>query len=654
MEPRSRVRFILFRIVMVLSVVVLLAQLWHLQIVEGQRYQRQAADNRLRLRFIPASRGVIYDRNGVLLTRNRPSFTVSVVPADLPDEGEEELILRLAELLQMSPADISERVHKGRLAAQFSPVIVKANVPRDVAFTIEEQRLRMPGVLVGIEPIREYPDGAHTAHQVGYVGRVPGERVDEYVARGYDPNDQVGLTGVELSYEDELRGTKGSQIVEVDSMERELRTVPGTEVQPRPGQNVYLTLDTELQRQVEEILAAGIVKSKAKSGVAIVMNVHTGEILASASLPNYDNNLFSGGISVEDYNRLQEDPQRPLVNHAISGHYPPGSTIKTIFAAAALQEEVVRPATRIFCGGTMSVEDKYVADKYWTFYCWNRQGHRDVNFVGAVALSCDIYFYVVGGGSDWFHDPLGLDRLESYAHLFGLGDRTGIDLPGESRGLVPNAEWKLAQPWNTHSEPWVTGDTYNMSIGQGFVLVTPLQILNATVAIANGGTLYKPQIVHHITDADGNVTQSFRREIIRQIPVDDEYLTLVRRGMRDGVAWGTAHGANLWQVNVAAKTGTAEYGLPDERGVKSTHAWMVAFAPYEDPEIAVVVFLEGGGGGSQNAGPVAGQVISTYYGYPYATRPTPTPTPTATPTPEGWVPTPTPPGWQPTPTPEAP
>jgi penicillin-binding protein 2 len=651
MDRGTRIRFIFFRIVIVLSIAVLLAQLWHLQIAEGQRYQKQAEDNRLRLRFIPAPRGIIYGRNGMFLTRNRPSFTVSVVPADLPDEGEEELILQLAGWLQMPPADISQKVHEGRLNAPFSSVIIKANVPREVAFTIEEQRLHMPGVLVGVESIREYPDGANTAHQVGYVGRVPSERADEYVAQGYDLNDKAGLTGVELNYEHELRGIKGSKIVEVDSQERELRTVPGTEVQPRPGHNVYLTLDTELQREIEEILAAGITKSKAKSGVAIIMNVHTGEILASVSLPNYDNNLFSGGISAEEYQRLQEDPQRPLVNHAISGHYPPGSTIKTIFASAALEEGVVSPNTRIFCGGTMSVPDKYIPDKYWTFYCWNRHGHRDVNFVGSVALSCDIYYYVIGGGNEWFRNPLGLDRMERYARIFGLGDRTGIDLPGESRGLVPNAEWKLAQPWNKHSEPWVTGDSYNMSIGQGFVLVTPLQILNATVAVANGGTLYKPQIVHHITDADGNVIRPFRREIIRQVPIDDNYLALVRRGMREGVMWGTAHGANLWRVEVAAKTGTAEYGLPDKYGRKPTHAWMVAFAPYDNPEIAVVAFLEGGGGGSQNAGPVAGQLISAYYGHPYATRPTPTPT--ATPTPEGWIPTPTPPGWQPTATPEA-
>jgi penicillin-binding protein 2 len=624
MDRGTRVRFILFRVIIGLALVMLLAQLWRLQIVEGQRYQKQAADNRLRLRFVSAPRGIIYDRNSVLLTRNQPSFTVSIVPADLP-EDEENMILRLAGLLQMPPADIGKKVQEGRLYSPFSPVVVKTNVPRETAFVIEEQRYLLPGVLVEIESIREYPDGSHSAHLVGYVGRIPGENVADYTVQGYDPNDKVGLTGVELSFESELHGAKGSKIVEVDSLERELRTVPGTEVQPRPGHNVYLTLDTELQQKVEEILAAGIKKSQAKSGVVIVMNVHTGEILASVSLPNYDNNLFAGGISAADYERLQNDLQRPLVNHAISGSYPPGSTIKTIFASAALEENVVRPDTQIFCAGTMSVPDKYVPNKFWTFYCWNREGHKNVSFVNAIALSCDVYFYTIGGGNEWFTNPLGLDRLERYARIFGLGDRTGVDLPGESKGLVPNQEWKLAQSWNKQGEPWVAGDTYNMAIGQGFVLVTPLQILNATVAVANGGTLYKPQIVHHVTDADGNVVQPFRREIIRQVPVDGKYLALVRQGMREGVVWGTAYGANLWQVSVAAKTGTAEYGVPDEKGRKPTHAWMVAFAPYENPEIAVVAFLEGGGGGSQNAGPVAAQVISAYYGYSYAPRPTPTP-----------------------------
>ncbi|MBU0492983.1 MAG: penicillin-binding protein 2 [Chloroflexi bacterium] len=631
-EREVRVRFWLLRGLIVVAVVVLLAQLWQLQIVQGQRYQKQAEGNRLRLRFVPASRGIIYDRNGGLLTRNHPSFTVSVVPADLPDEGEDELILQLANWLQMAPSDIGERIQEGWLRAPYQPTIIKSNVPRDTAFIIQERQHQWPGVWVEIEPIREYPDGAHTAHQVGYVGRVPSERADEYTALGYDLNDLVGLTGIELTYEQALRGIKGSKIVEVNSMEREIRTVPDTEVQPRPGQNVYLTLDTELQRQIEQVLAQGIEDSGARSGVAVVMNVQTGEILASVSLPNYDNNLFSGGITVEDYQRLQENQERPLVNHAISGQYPPGSTIKIVFGPAALQEGVVRSNTHIFCAGTMSVPDKYTPGKFWTFYCWNPLGHHEVNFLTAISLSCDVYFYTVGGGAEGFPNPLGLAGLERYAGLFGLGDRTGISLPGESVGLVPNEAWKLAQPWNEQGEPWVTGDTYNMAIGQGFVLVTPLQLLNAAVAVANGGTLYKPQIVHHITDADGNISQPFRREIIRQIPIDEGNLALVRQGMREGVIWGTAHRVGLPQIEVAAKTGTAEYGIPDEKGTKPTHAWMVAFAPYEKPEIAAVVFLESGGGGSQNAGPVMRNVIATYYGY-LGHLPS-VPAPAATPLPE--------------------
>jgi len=336
------------------------------------------------------------------------------------------------------------------------------------------------------------------------------------------------------------------------------------------------------------------------------------------SFPSYDNNLFSGGISADDYRGLESDPYHPLVHHAISGQYPPGSTVKIINAAAALEEGVVNKRTKLNCPGILWLPNKYFPDDpelAQPFYCWIHkygQGHGPLNIVEAIAHSCDIFFYEVGGGLKDF-EGLGLERLARYMRLFGLGKETSIVLPGEAKGLVPSAEWKRIN----YAENWTTGDTYNISIGQGFLLVTPLQMLNAAVVVANGGTLYRPQIVYQVVDSEGNVVKHFTPEIIRQIPVSEENLAIVMEGMRASVEWGEARRASLPQVAVAGKTGSAEYPGPrNEKGELPTHAWFVCFAPYEDPEIALVVFVHGGGSGSKVAVPVATDILRYYFGLP--------------------------------------
>ncbi len=646
METRPpNIKVIIFRVFVVVAFAALAFQTWQLQIVQGDEYAEMAAGNRFRLTSIDAPRGVIYDREGRLLAGNVPSFAVSIVPADLPEEDEDRVLQYLSTLLDVpiSSSDVSryetedvdrsslaeaegyepepqlkERLEAGR-DAPFTPVRVKSNVARETAFIIEEQRLQLPGVIVEIEPLREYISGTLFAHITGYVGHIPEQELDSYVGDGdsdYDANDIVGLTGVELAYEDELRGDKGQSHVEVDVTGRELQTI-GTQVDPLPGHNLVLTLDADLQATITEILEQGIRDAGSESGVVVAMDPRNGEILAMVSLPSYDANLFIGGIAEEDYALLSDDPRHPLVNHAISGQYPPGSTFKVVTAAAGLQQGTVTRSSTIFCPGTIWIPHRFAPDDpelAQAFNCWLKTGHHSISMVEAIAQSCDIYFGVLAGGYGEF-EGIGQAALAQYALYFGLGEPTGVDLPGETGGLVPDATWKRL----TYGETWVTGDTYNAAIGQGFILTTPLQILNATAAVANGGELYRPQVVREIRDADGNVVRAFTPRLVRSVPVSDESLAMVREGMRAAVTHGTAMSANLGGVAVAGKTGTAEFpGQRDWEGNLPTHAWFTAFAPYDDPEIALVVFVEGGGEGSLVSVPMAAEILAYYFDLPVA------------------------------------
>ena len=644
METKGpNIKVILFRAFVVASFALLAFQSWQLQIVQGEQYLQKADRNRFRLISIDAPRGIIYDREGRLLARNMPSFTVSIIPADLPEEAEEYVFQRLSTLLQipvsshdvggeMPPSidrqylsdaedyqpepQMKELIQAGR-DTPFIPVPIESNVPRDMAFIIEEQHLRLPGVIVKIEPLREYVSSTLTSHVVGYVGHIPEQEAEGYVGRrdaDYDPNDIVGLTGVELTFENELRGHKGQRHIEVDVTGRELRTI-GSPAEPVPGHNLILTVDLDLQAVVEEALQRGITEAGAESGVVVAMNPQTGEILAMISLPSYDNNLFTRGISREDYVQLRDDPHHPLVNHAVSGLYPPGSVFKIVTAAAGMEQGIVDRRSVLFCPGTIWIPHRFAPDNpelAQPFRCWAEDGHRSLNIVEAIAQSCDIYFGVLAGGYQEF-EGLGQEALHNYTLLFGLGQRTGIELPGENAGLVPDETWKRL----TYGETWVTGDTYNVAIGQGFILATPLQVLNATAAIANDGRLYRPQLVREIRDADNNVVRPFGPELIRALPVSSETIEIVKWGMRGAVTHGTARGANLPAVAVAGKTGTAEYpGQRDWEGNLPTHAWFTAFAPFDEPEIALVVFVDGGGEGGTVAVPIAAEILSYYFNVP--------------------------------------
>lgn len=616
-------------------------RLWVIQFVQGEYYTRLADMQRLDSVTLAAPRGVIYDRSGAALVRNRPSFKVIITPAYLPDDEDdvEAVLIHLAVLLDVpyttagvgegtadQPMGLKEMVEGALLRADYyRPLVVRRGVSRDTALLVAQEGLTMPGVSVELDSVREYAYGPLISQLVGYLMPIPEEYEQEYAALGYDADtDRVGFAGVEYTYEDTLRGQKGEQLVEEDVMGRVIRVVEEQSA-PVPGGNVYLALDLALQQEAEMALREGLARVNSPRGVVIAMNPQTGEVLAMVSLPTYDNNLFARGISSDDWQRLNEDPHRPLLNHAVSDHLQPGSVFKVVIATGALQEGILDGRrTRLNCPGTIVVPNKYYPNdpgEAQPFYCWNRSGHGWLDVVGGIANSCNIFFYKVGGGfeEDEF-EGLGMSEdhgIPYYARLLGFGARSGIELTGEISGTVPTAAWKR----QTYGENWSTGDTYNLSIGEGYLQVTPLQMLNAINVIANGGTLYRPRVVHHTTDALGNVLQPFEPEIIRTLPITPENWALIQEGMEGAVAYGTATRAQIEGLRIAAKTGTAQYcddiareiGICREGYAQPEHAWFAAFAPVEEPEISVIVFLYNGGEGSVNAAPVARQVLEAYF-----------------------------------------
>ncbi|MEE8389286.1 MAG: penicillin-binding protein 2, partial [Anaerolineae bacterium] len=508
----------------------------------------------------------------------------------------------------------------------YRPVVIKRGVDRDAALLVSQQTLLLPGVLVEVESARNYPYGSLVSQMLGYLLPVPEEGEEKYRALGYEPaTDRVGSAGVEATYEENLRGQKGEQIVEEDVLGQVIRVVAEL-AEPVPGDNVYLTLDLDLQQFVEKALRTGMEKPNVNSprGAAVVMNPQTGEILAMVSLPTFDNNLFTPGTSADDLasnlQRLYEDVHRPMLNHAISDRLPPGSMFKIVMAAAALQEGVLTPNTYLTCPGEIVIPNRYFPNdpgQAQSFVCWNRSGHGRLEVVGGIANSCDIFFYKVGGGfEETGFKGLGVERIAQYARMFGFGEPAGVELPYEIGGLVPTADWKRL----TYRESWSTGDTYNLSIGQGFLTVTPLQMLNALNVIANGGTLYRPRIVHHVTDSEGNVTQPFEPEIVRTVPISQEHLSLIRQGMEGAVAYGTSQRTQIEGLRVAGKTGTAQFCDDIMCGVgyqQPEHAWFIAYASreeVEEPQVSVIVFLYNGGEGTIAAVPVARDILEHYFG----------------------------------------
>ena len=650
-EPKPlQVRQLSLYGIVALVFAIFLARLVYLQVVRGAYFSEKAQINRDRLVLIDAPRGIIYDRNGVPLVRNIPDFSVTIVPAYLPDDdlAEMEVYRKLSLLLNMpistktasanvaggGDPGIKDIVDQAENEGQyFRPILIKNDIPREMAMVISEQTMKLPGVQMQVEATRQYPSGSLLSQVLGYVGSIPEQEAQDYESKGYDRYvDHVGLTGIEWVAESYLHGTKGRKYIEEDVAGREVRIVG----EPDPavaGHNVYLSIDEGLQRVATEALQAQLDEinrvqgvEKTRRGAAIAMNPQTGQILAMVSLPTYDNNLFTRGISQTEWNNLNNDAYRPLLNHAIGDQVPPGSIFKMIPASAALQEGVITPRTIIYDPGTIIIPNKYYPNdpgQGKRLTCWLKSGHGAVDLLHGLAYSCDVYFWEVGAGYDVPNQPkfdgLGIDRLVKYSQMFGLGELTGVDLVGEAKGHVPTTKWYR----QTYGQTWATGDTYNFAIGQGYLLVTPLQMLNVTAAVANGGTLYKPQIIDHIADMDGTVVRAFKRQPLpKHIDIQLANLQLVQQGMEAAVMWGTATGAQVPGIRVAGKTGTAEFcddlaiklGFCAAGRVLPQHAWFVSFAPVDNPQIATIVYIYNGGQGSEQSVPVTKKMLDYFFG----------------------------------------
>jgi penicillin-binding protein 2 len=488
----------------------------------------------------------------------------------------------------------------------FSPALIKTNLDRDTALVLMELEPHAQGLRVLVEPTRRYLTGSLLSHVMGYVGPLSAQEYDELRTGGYQYQDFIGKSGVELTYEDVMRGKPGKKLVEVDATGRELSVI--SERPPIDGSNVVLSIDLDLQQKVADVLQE--YGASSENAAAAVMDIKTGEVLAMASLPTFDNNVFSGPLSDQDLATLINSPGKPLVNHSIAERYPPGSTFKTIVGSAALQEGVASPSTTITSRGYITVENEFDPNVIYVYPDWAPLGTLD--FYRGIAMSSNVYFYYLSGGkADEGFRGLGEERVAQYARAFGLGGLTGIDLPGESPGLVPDAQWKEQNV----GEPWTLGDTYNFGIGQGYVATTPLQMLRAVAAIGNGGHLVTPHVVKEYKDSRGKILQQVTEPPPASVPVDPGNLQVIRDAMRQSVTSGVAQNAAVAGVQVAGKTGTAEFG-PDLGGGKhATHGWFIGFAPYDDPQIAVVVFVQHGSGGN-DASPAAAKIFDYYFHRP--------------------------------------
>ncbi len=595
-----------FSLVLVVGIFVLLiGRVFFLQIVSGKTYDNLAQGNRIRIQSEQAPRGLVYDARKRALVHNVASFNVAAVPIDLPKDDQERnrLITDLARVLGKKPEDVAS-VFANLISYSSAPVSVQENISREAAMILNANYDKFPGIVVQNSSRREYDNGPLFAHILGFTGKITQLEFDTHKNDAGDPyllTDPIGKTGVESTYEQDLRGEHGKNQVEVDSLGRVENVLARKE--PVSGKGVVLTIDRDVQQKLTDLLAEAAHKAGSSKASAVMLNPQNGEVLALVSLPSYDNNLFAQGISSDDYNRLLQDKDRPMFNRAIAGIYPPGSTIKPVVGAAALQEGIVTPQTTIVDKGVIVVPNQYDSKITYRFVGWKPQGLGPMNIYSAIALSSDIYFYTVAGGFEKIKG-LGADKVLHYFTLFRLGAKLGIDLPQESAGLVPSPAWKQ----RVKGEAWYLGDTYHVGIGQGDLLTTPLQVVNYTATIANGGTMYKPHVAKQLLDSDGQVVQEVQPvKLVRQI-VDEKNIQIIRDAMRQTVTSGSGRLLNTLPVSAAGKTGTAQF---DNNA--STHAWFEAFAPFDKPEVALVVMVEGGGEGNETAVPVARDMLQWYF-----------------------------------------
>lgn len=595
---------------------ILIVQLVRLQVLRHDEFVARAVSNRVRTIDIAPARGLIYDRDGNLLAENAAAYQVILISADVPDQEVPQVAAELAATFDLRAWDLEQRIWERKYSNDpFLPLLIAEDPTPAQVIDVNSRRSSLPGVQVETVAVRRYEHGRLLGHILGYTGKITGEEYEDLTDSRYLYSDQIGRAGVEAAYERQLRGSPGRQLVEVDAVGNVLRTLDTRP--PTPGLSAVLTIDIELQRRIEEILLKHLGASL--SAASVVLDIHSGQVLAMVSVPNYDVNIYQE-ITTREYRALLEDPGQPLTNQAIQAQFPPGSIFKVVTAVAGLAEGAITPETKIYSPGLLEVHNELSPG---IIYRFGDTTQGVYNIRTALAESSNVFFYYVAGG-DPYRNPenpprhpaeqerldqlsdqgivagdvefegAGNQALARWAREMGFDTPTGVDLVGEAAGIITSAEQKL----EAFGEEWRAGDTYNMAIGQGFTTVTVLQMAVATAAIANGGTIYEPRVVRELIDSNGNVVQPWQPVIRNQIDVDPEILRIVREGMALCTLAGTCHDALVVmpEMLVGGKTGTAEFNQTgtavsgEEEG--PTHGWFIAFAPFDSPEVAVVVFFE--------------------------------------------------------------
>lgn len=598
LEPRLRAVKWIAAVVMLL----LLGRFWHIQILHGGEWAIIAHHNQIRRIPLLAPRGKVLDRHGVVLLDNRESYNVTVIPEDVDDKT----IDILASCLGATPESVRKSIKNKQQWSPFIPVAIKEDISVEELALLEERLRVLAGVDIEIKPQRNYPEGPVASHMLGYLSEITAQELESDNFPGYRMGELIGRDGLERLTEEDLKGQDGFKYKLVDARGREVQPFPGQDRliglkdnPPRAGNNIYLTIDFDLQKEAERLLSG-------KTGAIVMMAVHTGEVLAMASSPAYDPEVFIGRMYKKEWKKLKSDPGHPLLNRAIQGQYPPGSVFKLIVAASGLENGTLTPKSKYRCLGTYRFGKK-------KFRCWREWGHGVLDLEQAIVQSCDVFFYNAG-------KELGIDRIAETAHKFGLGLATGIDLLSEKPGLIPTTSWKEEYI----KEPWIPGETIPCSIGQGYVLLTPLQGALIPSVIANGGKLYRPQLIKRIEDIEGNAIKDYSPQEYAKDIISEEARSVLSSAMtgavnqRKGTAYWTARSD---KIKIAGKTGTAQVarleatkaGAGEEISDElKDHAWFVAFAPAEEPEVAIAVLVEHGGHGSTGAAPLAKSLLEKY------------------------------------------
>ena len=570
-------------------------RLWSLQVIKGGDLRRLSENNCIRLRENPADRGMLLDRKGRIVAHNRPSFEVYLIPEDL--KVNPEVVTEVGNLLKIPPEEIQERINTQKRRAPFKPVRIKSDIDWNELANLEFNRVYLPGLFVDVRPRRAYDYGDLASHLIGYLGEVDENELKQAKETPYRMGTLIGKYGVEYRWENDLRGTDGGRQIEVDALGREIR--PLGIVESFPGNNLFLTIDLDLQRTAEEAY-------QDKNGALVAMDPKTGRILAMVSKPSFEPDIFARNILPEEWKSLVENPHHPLQNKGIQGQYPAGSTFKIVTAIAGLESGSITPDTQFICKGAFPYGNR-------DFRCWKEGGHGAISLHRAIVESCDIYFYQVGL-------KVGVDLIAHYANEFNLGRVTGISLPHEKPGTVPSSAWKKKR----FGVPWYSGETLSFSVGQGYLNATPLQLLMLISGVANGGKQYLPQVVERVENIYGKKLKEYPPVELRKANVSEKTLQIVQEALRGAVndPHGTGWTCALKGVKVAGKTGTAQVvRLPDnfKKGDMNRmpqkfrdHAWFVAYAPFEDPKIAIAVLVEHGGFGASAAAPIAKKVIEKF------------------------------------------